>query len=225
MIKKEKIIEVIEHLCNHYRSECKHSEANAMLELLSIIDGLQEEPRYVWREFIPSIDLPKERVSIAYETHDDRGLRFAYGYFQFYNGTCTHFWKDGNEQPKSIKADDIRYWMPIPYFTVVQYDEETSGTVCPECKNLRVPVSNDIEKELRRYVNTREYIDSVGKSGLSLIAHHFVLWQKKMTMKQAMEGHIVNDNGDFQLICPALPMVTRTMDEGEKCKVVIIKDE
>lgn len=44
MIKKEKIIEIIENLCNHYRSECKHSEANAMLELLSIINGLQEEP-------------------------------------------------------------------------------------------------------------------------------------------------------------------------------------
>ena len=44
MIKKEKLREVILNLCNHYRSECKHSEANAMLELLSIIDGLQEEP-------------------------------------------------------------------------------------------------------------------------------------------------------------------------------------
>jgi hypothetical protein len=69
-----------------------------------------------WIKFIPSLDLPKERVSIAYDTHDERGIRYAYGYFQLHNGTCTMFWKDGNEQPKSVKAEDIKYWMPIPAF-------------------------------------------------------------------------------------------------------------
>ena len=67
-----------------------------------------------WVKFVPSLDLPKERVSIAYDTHDERGVRYAYGYFQFYNGTCGCFWKDGNEQPTVIKAEDIKYWMPIP---------------------------------------------------------------------------------------------------------------
>jgi hypothetical protein len=67
-----------------------------------------------WIKFVPSLDLPKERVSIAYDTHDERGVRYAYGYFQFYNGTCGCFWKDGNEQPKVIKAEDIKYWMPVP---------------------------------------------------------------------------------------------------------------
>ena len=67
-----------------------------------------------WIKFYPSLELPKERVSIAYATHDERGYRFAYGYFQFYNGTCGCFWKDGNEQPKVVKAEDIKYWMPIP---------------------------------------------------------------------------------------------------------------
>lgn len=69
-----------------------------------------------WIKFVPSLDLPKERVSIAYDTHDERGYRFAYGYFQFYNGTCSCFWKDGNEQPKAVKAEDIKYWMPVPSF-------------------------------------------------------------------------------------------------------------
>ena len=71
-----------------------------------------------WIKFVPSIDLPKERVSIAYDTHDERGVRYAYGYFQFYNGTCGCFWKDGNEQPKVVKAEDIKYWMPVPLFDV-----------------------------------------------------------------------------------------------------------
>lgn len=66
-----------------------------------------------WIKFVPSLDLPKERVSIAYDTHDERGVRYAYGYFQFHNGTCGCFWKDGNEQPKVIKAEDIKYWMLV----------------------------------------------------------------------------------------------------------------
>ena len=71
-----------------------------------------------WIKFVPSLDLPKERVSIAYDTHDERGVRYAYGYFQFYNGTCGCFWKDGNEQPKVVKAEDIKYWMPVPSLDV-----------------------------------------------------------------------------------------------------------
>ena len=71
-----------------------------------------------WIKFVPSSTLTKERVSIAYDTHDERGVRYAYGYFQFYNGTCGCFWKDGNEQPKVVKAEDIKYWMPVPSLDV-----------------------------------------------------------------------------------------------------------
>jgi hypothetical protein len=79
-----------------------------------------------WIKFVPSLELPKERVSIAYKTHDERGYRFAYGHFQFYNGTCGCFWKDGNEQPKVVKVEDIMYWMPIPSFDSMQEEPVTS---------------------------------------------------------------------------------------------------
>lgn len=71
-----------------------------------------------WIKFVPSLNLPKERVSIAYDKHDERGVRYAYGYFQFYNGTCGCFLKDGNERPKIVKAEDIKYWMPVPSLDV-----------------------------------------------------------------------------------------------------------
>lgn len=90
-----------------------------------------------WIKFVPSLDLPKERVSIAYDTHDERGVRYAYGYFQFYNGTCGCFWKDGNDQPKVVKAEDIKYWMPIPSLDI---QEE--------------PVSEDLEKAAINYMKT-----------------------------------------------------------------------
>lgn len=81
---------------------------------------MKKEEKNCWIKFVPSLDLPKERVSIAYDTHDERRVRYAYGYFQFHGGTCTMFWKDGNEQPKSVKAADILYWMPIPSFDSIR---------------------------------------------------------------------------------------------------------
>lgn len=91
-----------------------------------------------WIKFVPSLDLPKERVSIAYDTHDERGVRYGYGYFQFHNGTCGCFWKDGNEQPKVVKAEDIKYWMPVPSLDV---QEE--------------PVSEELRKAARKYARER----------------------------------------------------------------------
>lgn len=79
---------------------------------------MTDKEKNSWIKFVPSLDLPKERVSIAYDTHDERGIRYAYGYFQFYNGTCGCFGKDGNEQPKVVKAEDIKYWMPVPSLDV-----------------------------------------------------------------------------------------------------------
>jgi hypothetical protein len=130
-----------------------------------------------WIKFVPSLDLPKERVSIAYDTHDERGVRYAYGYFQFYNGTCGCFWKDGNEQPKVIKAEDIKYWMPVPSLDM---QEE--------------PVSEDLEVELNKYIKDhftidkeqldrfgieeKDYMYSMDRSDMLALVEHFTNWQK-----------------------------------------------
>ena len=108
-----------------------------------------------WIKFYPSLKLPKERVSIAYATHDERGYRFAYGYFQFYNGTCGCFWKDGNEQPKVVKAEDIKYWMPVPSLDV---KEE--------------PVSEDLEKAAEEWDESL-YRSDAFKAGAQWQKNHF----------------------------------------------------
>ena len=118
-----------------------------------------------WVKFVPSLDLPKERVSIAYDTHDERGVRYAYGYFQFYNGTCGCFWKDGNEQPKVVKAEDIMYWMPIPSLDM---QEE--------------PMSEDLDKEIDRYFNTEGI--PVTEGALRDTAHHFAQWQRDQILNR-----------------------------------------
>ena len=131
-----------------------------------------------WIKFVPSLDLPKERVSITYDTHDERGVRYAYGYFQFYNGTCGCFWKDGNEQPKVVKAEDIKYWMPVPSLDV---QEE--------------PVSEELETELNKYIKghftidteqldkfgieEEDYMYSMDKSDMLELVEHFTKWQKE----------------------------------------------
>lgn len=166
----------------------------------------------VWKKFIPSMNLPKCRVSIAYDTKDERGIRYAYGHFQFRNGTCNMFWKDGNEQPKSVKAEDIRYWMPVPSLDT---QEESA----------------DIDKAAQEYVETvRDKANSMAFPQFNCYdAEMFFIrganWHKQYMAKEIVEGHIVNNDGTFQLICPSLPIVTRNMEEGDRVKLVIIKED
>ena len=56
------------------------------------------------------------------------------------------------------------------------------------------PVSDDLEKELKDYVNSKEYTNTIGTSGLLLIAQHFANWQKKRTIKKACEWWEKNDS-------------------------------
>lgn len=129
---------------------------------------MTERKNIGWIKFVPSLDLPKERVSIAYDTRDERGVRYAYGYFQFYNGTCGCFWKDGNEQPKVVKAEDIKYWMPVPSLDV---QEE--------------PASEDLDKEIDNA--HKLFYEEVGWDSAEgarayvadWFAHYFANWQKQ----------------------------------------------
>jgi len=74
----------------------------------------KEQPKgFSWKNIIPE-ELTMDRVAIAYDTHDDRRFRYAFGRFQFYNGRLVGFNKDGNEQPKRVKAEDILFWSRIP---------------------------------------------------------------------------------------------------------------
>jgi hypothetical protein len=41
------------------------------------------------------------------------------------------------------------------------------------------PVSEDLQEELHAFVNSEEYVNRIGTSGLLLIARHFADWQKK----------------------------------------------
>ena len=129
-----------------------------------------------WIKFYPSLDLPKDRVSIAYDTNDERGVRYAYGHFQFYNGTCGCFWKDGNEQPKVVKAEDIKYWMPVPSLDV---QEE--------------PVSEDLDKEIDNA--HKLFYEEVGWDSTEgarayvadWFAHYFANWQKQQMERYRIE--------------------------------------
>ena len=192
---------------------------------------MKDKEKNGWIKFVQSLDLPKERVSIAYDTHDERGIRYAYGYFQFYNGTCGCFWKDGNEQPKVVKAEDIKYWMPVPSLDV---QEE--------------PVSEDLEEAAKRYATEGDEI-----SGLYIIDEEvdaFIAgakWQKqqildcnttlqrtfelgKQEMKQqmmakAIDGHVGQTiNGMLRALSDET-YGDMGFTAGDKVKLIIIKED
>lgn len=220
MAQIEKIRTEIERLINDH-TDGKHvaeadivaTQRTAFQKILSFIDSMQEEHCRLWRQFSPFDDLPKERVSIAYDTHDERRIRYAYGYFQFHNGTCICFWKDGNEQPKSVKAEDIRYWMPVFAFDSIQ-----EGL-------LEESASEELNEEIRIWQNYFGGNDGVKRELIKQIARHFANWQERQMMKYAMDGSLINDGGEYMLVCPSLPTVTREMDEGDRVKIIIRKEQ
>ena len=115
------------------------------------LDMTTEEKPNTWQRFAPSNSLPKERVTIAYDTHDERKVRYAYGYFQFNfskNGEFCGFAKDGNEQPKRVKTEDILYWKPLEELPV-----ETCKTCgfydnnCPYIRDKFMPYPSKVCKD------------------------------------------------------------------------------
>ena len=171
-----------------------------------------------WIKFVPSLTLTKERVSIAYDTHDERGVRYAYGYFQFYNGTCGCFWKDGNEQPKVVKAEDIKYWMPVPSLDV---QEE--------------PVSKDLEEVIEQLAeNARKHKAETSSPFFSQTDYiqgvmDGAKWQITKLMANATPVTVYIDAGGYPYI-PQLELYDYDKDiplanEGDKYKVILIKEE
>ena len=190
-----------------------------------------------WIKFVPSSTLTKERVSIAYDTHDERGVRYAYGYFQFYNGTCGCFWKDGNEQPKVVKAEDIKYWMPVPSLDVQEEPvEQNLSNVERIGKDWKEePVSEDLEEACEQLAeNARKHKAETSSPFFSQADYiqgviDGTKWQKAKLMANATPVTVYIDAGGYPYI-PQLELYDYDKDiplanEGDKYKVILIKEE
>ena len=190
-----------------------------------------------WIKFVPSLTLTKERVSIAYDTHDERGVRYAYGYFQFYNGTCGCFWKDGNEQPKVVKAEDIKYWMPVPSLDVQEEPvEQNLSNVERIGKDWKEePVSEDLEEACEQLAeNARKHKAETSSPFFSQTDYiqgvmDGAKWQKAKLMKDVTEVTVHIDAGGYPYI-PQMELYDYYKDvplakEGDKYKVVLIKED
>ena len=190
-----------------------------------------------WIKFVPSLTLTKERVSIAYDTHDERGVRYAYGYFQFYNGTCGCFWKDGNEQPKVVKAEDIKYWMPVPSLDVQEEPvEQNLSNVERIGKDWKEePVSEGLEEACEQLAeNARKHKAETSSPFFSQTDYiqgvmDGAKWQITKLMANATPVTVYIDAGGYPYI-PQLELYDYDKDiplanEGDKYKVILIKEE
>jgi hypothetical protein len=87
------------------------------------------------------------------------------------------------------------------------------------------PVSEDLEEELSAYVNSEEYLNNIGTSGLLLIARHFADWQKQQMMKEAVSGHVGQTiNGMLRALSDET-FGDMGFTAGDKVKLIIIKEE
>ena len=44
-------------------------------------------------------------------------------------------------------------------------------------------------------------------------------------IREAIEGRIVDDGGEIHLVVPELPVIIRNMDDGDRIKIVFIKED
>jgi hypothetical protein len=87
------------------------------------------------------------------------------------------------------------------------------------------PVNEDLEEELSAYVNSEEYLNNIGTSGLLLIARHFADWQKRQIMKEAVSGHVGQTiNGMLRALSDET-FGDMGFTAGDKVKLIIIKEE
>ena len=57
----------------------------------------------------------------------------------------------------------------------------------------------ELEKELKMFLNSDEYINTLNVSGYLLIARHFVNWQKELLMNKTLEFFYDQlNNGDME---------------------------
>lgn len=57
----------------------------------------------------------------------------------------------------------------------------------PQISTNNEPVNVELEKELKMFLNSDEYINTLNVSGYLLIARHFVNWQKEQLMNKTLE--------------------------------------
>jgi hypothetical protein len=87
------------------------------------------------------------------------------------------------------------------------------------------PINEDLEEELSAYVNSEEYLNNIGTSGLLLIARHFADWQKQQMMAKAVDGHVGQTiNGMLRALSDET-FGDMGFTAGDKVKLIIIKQE
>lgn len=87
------------------------------------------------------------------------------------------------------------------------------------------PIKEDLEEELSAYVNSEEYLNNIGTSGLLLIARHFADWQKSQLSKCSCELKILEYEGMPTTGSVQLDFPKGIFKAGEKIKLLIIKED
>lgn len=102
-----------------------------------------------------------------------------------------------------------------------------------EIKEVKISGSSEIPKELKE-ASEKEYpCDKswMTDSMLDMNAHCQVAfwkgakWQKEQMMKNAIKGEVIIYDGLWQIHTPDLDTVLRKLDEGDKVKVIIVKED
>ena len=109
------------------------------------------------------------------------------------------------------------------------------------------PVCEGLEEEVDRYILDYFDGDDEGKHYVLHCARHFAQWQKEQDekmlsveylkgvefgkkdtkeqmLKEAVEGRVIDDGGDFKLVVPSLHTILKGTEDGEILKIIFISN-
>ena len=92
------------------------------------------------------------------------------------------------------------------------------------------PANDDFEKEMNDFFLTMQVQDNeyINEDTFRSIARHFAEWQKQQMMKDAVEATLYFDYGDktgFYGMVELHDIPMKDMEDGDKVKVLVIKEE
>ena len=89
------------------------------------------------------------------------------------------------------------------------------------------PTQEGLEEEINRTYHDGSVTDTsdLDHNSYENIARHFAQWQKEQMMKEAIKGEVIIYDGLWQIHTPDLDTVLRKMDEGDKVRIIIVKED
>ena len=138
-------------------------------------------------------------------------------------------YNNAKEIINSIKVEDVDLEEEVEkYFEGWEDDSEYNDAVKPDYTGVSVEECKDIARHFAAWQKLKDNEEAQHGLVVQTKTQQMCYEKGKADMKQqlkneAVDGMLVDDGGEMLLVVLSLPTITRSMDDGDKVKVLILK--